>query len=65
MNEFFSVTQSCLTLCNPLDYSTSGLPGKKENVISFPLLGPYENNLKCSLLISATMKMIIFLLDCL
>ena len=38
---------------------------EKENVISFPLLGPCENNLKCSLLISAAMKMIIFLLDCL
>ena len=38
---------------------------EKKNVISFPLLGPCENNLKCSLLISAIMKMVIFLLDCL
>ena len=26
MYQFSSVTQSCLTLCNPMDHSTPGLP---------------------------------------
>ena len=26
MNQFSSVTQSCLTLCDPMDCSTPGLP---------------------------------------
>ena len=25
--QFSSVAQSCLTLCNPMDFSTPGLPG--------------------------------------
>ena len=26
LSQFSSVAQSCLTLCNPMDYSTPGLP---------------------------------------
>ena len=39
--QFSSVTQSCPTLCNPLDYSTPGLP------IHHQLLEPTQTHVHC------------------
>ena len=38
MVQFSSVAQSCLTLCNPMDYSTPGFPGPS------PTLGAYSDS---------------------
>ena len=39
---FSSVTQSCLTLCDPMDHSTPGLPGVTN--ITSPTPGVYPNS---------------------
>ena len=46
-NPFSSVAQSCLTLCNPMDYSTPGLPVHLLKLMSSELVMPSSHLILC------------------
>ena len=45
--QFSSVAQSCLTLCNPMDYSTPGLPVHLLKLMSSELVMPSSHLILC------------------
>ena len=47
MKQFSSVAQSCLTLCNPMDYSTPGLPVHLLKLMSSELVMPSSHLILC------------------